>query len=59
MRQVDDFSFSGDRELRHVTVWKFNFYYLVLDVERSLDIVGVVHQSAGPEKLRSKLAPDR
>ena len=55
LKQIDSFPFPSIKELRHITIWKFNFYYEALVEEHVIHVVAIVHEAAGPESTQARL----
>lgn len=55
IKQIDQLPIELGHPIRHVTVWKFNFFYVIIDKEKTVEVIAVVHQAAGSQKLSSAL----
>lgn len=55
IRQVDELPYQAKRPVRHVTVWKFHFYYVVREDTTTVEVAAIVHEASGPAKMRDAL----
>ena len=46
--QVDELPISVSSDIRHVTVWKFHFYYAISESEKVIEVTSIIHEATGP-----------